>query len=140
MDVTKTVTKIIYRIEPNPEGGFIARPSGQPGDPAMEPIVGATREEVQQKIEAKLTELIQQQMPTMFKLGGINVTVNRKGITTQSAFGKTITTRQETLPPGSDLMNVSAPIVPSSSGGTMLRVLAFLIGLILVYVFFVVRR
>lgn len=142
MEITKTITKVMYRIEPKPGGGFIARAdTDQSSGQAMEPIEAATQEELQQKIEAKMTELIQQQMPTIFKLGGIDVAVNRKvNITTQSASGKTITSRQEALPPGSDLVNLSAPIVPSTTGGTMLRVLAVLIVLILVYAFFLAHR
>lgn len=135
----------MYRIEPRPGGGFIARPEANRSDgQTMEPIEAATQEELQQKIEAKMTELLQQQVPNIFKLGGIDlfklVGTDTKldgkiNITTQSVSGKTITTRHD-APPGSDVLNVSTPIVPSSSGGTMLRVLAVLIVLILLYAFF----
>lgn len=100
----------------------------------MEPIEGATREEIQQKIEAKLTELIEQQFPTSFKFGGLNLILNKKiELTTQTGSGKLIT-RRENL--GDDVVNAPVPIVPSSSGGTMLRVIAVLIALILIYAFF----
>ena len=47
----KHLTKIIYRIEPKPEGGgFIARAA----DPAVPPIEAPTREELQQKIQAEI--------------------------------------------------------------------------------------
>ena len=39
----------------------------------MEVIEGATTEELQQKIQAKLTEIIDQQLPTSLKLGGLNI-------------------------------------------------------------------
>lgn len=135
MEIKNATTKFMYWIEPKPEGGFIARPSGgQPGAPAMEPIEGATREEIQQKIEAKLTELIEQQFPTSFKFGGLNLILNKKiELTTQTGSGKLIT-RRENL--GDDVVNAPVPIVPSSSGGTMLRVIAVLIALILIYAFF----
>jgi len=45
----KRVSKIIYRIEPKPEGGFIARAA----DPSVEPLEAPTREELQQKIKAR---------------------------------------------------------------------------------------
>ena len=139
MEIKNTTTNFIYWIEPKPEGGFIARPSGAtPDGAAMEAIEGATREEVQQKIQAKLTELIEQQFPSSFKFGGLNMIVNKKiELTTQTGSGQLIT-RQENL--GDGIVNAPTPIVPSSSGGTILRVVAFLIALILIYVFFIVRR
>jgi hypothetical protein len=104
----------------------------------MEPIEGATSEEIQQKIQAKIPELIEQQMPTLFKLGGLNITVNKEiNLTTRTSSGQLVT-RQENL--GNGLVNAPVPIVPSSSGGTMLRVIAVLIALLLAYVFFVARR
>lgn len=46
----KHLTKITYRIEPKPEGGFIARPA----DPGVPPLEAPTREELLQKIQAKI--------------------------------------------------------------------------------------
>jgi uncharacterized membrane protein len=139
MEVKNTTTKVMYWIEPKPGGGFIARPSGAKLEgSAMETIEGATREEVQEKIQAKITELIQQEMPAFFKFGGLNVMLNKKiSLTTRTSSGQLIT-RQENL--GDDVVNAPVPIVPSSSGGTMLRVIAILIALLLAYAFFVVRR
>lgn len=135
MEVKNATTNFTYWIEAKPEGGFIARPSGAlPDGSAMETIEGATREEVQEKIQAKLTELIEQQFPTAFKFGGLNLLLNKKvSWTTQTSSGQ-IVKPQENL--GDNVVNAPVPIVPSSSGGTMLRVIAVLIGLILFYVFF----
>jgi hypothetical protein len=70
----RTVTKISYRMEEKPEGGFIARP----GDPAMGVIEGATREEVQQKLNQKMGAMIGQQLPNVFgDSNEIKVTTNR---------------------------------------------------------------
>jgi len=70
----RTVTKISYRIDEKPGGGFIARP----GDPAMDVIEGATREEVQQQIDQKMGALIGQQLPNVFgDSNEIKVTTNR---------------------------------------------------------------
>jgi len=139
MEIKNATTKFMYWIEPKPGGGFIARPSGATSDgSAMETIEGATREEVQEKIQAKITELIEQEMPTLFKFGGFDLILNKKiELTTQTGSGQLIT-RQENL--GDGVVNAPTPIVPSSSGGTMLRVIAFLIALIFIYVFFIVRR
>ena len=139
MKIKNTTTKFMYWIEPKPDGGFIARPSGaKPDGSAMETIEGATREEVQEKIQAKLTEVMEQQMPALFKLGGFNLIINKKiNLTTQNSSGQVVT-RQESL--GDDVVNAPVPIVPSSSGGTMLRVIAILIALLLAYAFFVVRK
>jgi hypothetical protein len=50
MEIKRLVQECVYRIEPKPEGGFIARAS----DPNVPPLEAATREELQQKIQAKL--------------------------------------------------------------------------------------
>ena len=50
----KRLTKISYRLEPNPDGGFIARAT----DPAIPPIMASTREELLKKLqEQTATEL-----------------------------------------------------------------------------------
>jgi|SRR5215469_2193356 len=54
MDTKTITTKFRYRIEPKPEGGFIARAE----EGSAETLEGATREEVQQKIDDKLTVLV----------------------------------------------------------------------------------
>lgn len=48
MEIKRLVSKYVYRIEPTPEGGFIARAS----DPNVPPLEAATRTELQQKIQA----------------------------------------------------------------------------------------
>jgi hypothetical protein len=60
---TKKITSFTYHIEQKPGGGFIARSD----DPQMETLEGATEQEVEQKIGAKVTGVISQQMP--FGLG-----------------------------------------------------------------------
>jgi hypothetical protein len=52
-------TRFLYRIEPKPEGGFIARSK----DPSVPPIEGATREEIDQKIQAGITATLAAQFP-----------------------------------------------------------------------------
>ena len=131
-----SVTKFVYRIEPNPAGGFIARPS----DPSLEPIEGATREEVQQKIQAKITEMIQSQLPTELKLGPLNVKINRK---------VTVTTRSTTtpdanvqLPSAQNLatQNTLDATAPSSETiSTILRVTAGVLAL-LTLMYFLLRH
>jgi hypothetical protein len=50
MEIKRLVSKYVYRIEPKPEGGFIARAS----DPSVPSIEAATREELQQKIQSTI--------------------------------------------------------------------------------------
>lgn len=62
MEIKKTMN-LSYHIEEKPGGGYIAHPS----DPQMETFEGATEEEIEAKIGAKVTGMISQQMP--FGLG-----------------------------------------------------------------------
>ena len=59
MDIQTITKKYAYKIEPKPEGGFIARPS----DPTVPPIEGATREEVQRKIRETVLAGLSQAFP-----------------------------------------------------------------------------
>lgn len=59
MEIKNLIQRYAYRIEPKPEGGFIARAT----DPTVPPIEAATREEVQQKIQAKLLSELGEKFP-----------------------------------------------------------------------------
>jgi hypothetical protein len=59
MELKHLVQRCVYRIEPKPEGGFIARAT----DPSVPPIEAATREEVQKKIQAKLVAALGEAFP-----------------------------------------------------------------------------
>jgi hypothetical protein len=48
MEIKHLAAKYVYRIEPKPEGGFIARAT----DPNVPPLEAATRDELQQKIQS----------------------------------------------------------------------------------------
>ena len=48
MEINRLVSKYVYRIEPKPGGGFIARAS----DPSVPAIEASSREELQQKIQS----------------------------------------------------------------------------------------
>jgi len=50
MEIKHLVSKYVYRIEPKPEGGFIARAS----DPNIPAIEAATREDLQHKIQSTI--------------------------------------------------------------------------------------
>jgi len=50
MEIKHLVSKYVYRIEPKPEGGFIALAS----DPSVPSIEAATREELQKKIQSTI--------------------------------------------------------------------------------------
>lgn len=59
MELKRLITQFVYRIEPKPEGGFIARAS----DPNVPPLEAPTREELQQKIQATITAGLAAQFP-----------------------------------------------------------------------------
>ena len=59
MELKKLLTQFVYRIEPKPEGGFIARPS----DPNLPPLEAPTREELQRKIQANIASSLANEFP-----------------------------------------------------------------------------
>jgi hypothetical protein len=61
MELKKLIQQFTYRIEPKPEGGFIARCT----DPTVPPLEAPTREELQQQIQARLQSVLQQKFPGM---------------------------------------------------------------------------
>jgi len=68
MEINRTISKVIYRIEPKPDGGFIARSS----DPAMPPLEASTREELQRKVLAAINATLGAEFP------GLNRPVQNK--------------------------------------------------------------
>jgi hypothetical protein len=74
MEISHSEYKFSFHIEPKPEGGFIARPS----DPSAQPIEGATREEVEEKVRTKITQIVGAQLPgftAMLNIGGADVKI-----------------------------------------------------------------
>src|SRR2546427_8856862 len=59
MELKRIITKFIYRIEPKPEGGFIAHAS----DPSIPPLEAPTRLELQQKIQANISAALAAEFP-----------------------------------------------------------------------------
>lgn len=59
MDLKSLVTHFAYRIEPKPEGGFIAHAS----DPSVPPLEAPTREELQQKIQQNIFSALSAEFP-----------------------------------------------------------------------------
>jgi hypothetical protein len=59
MQLKHLVQRCVYRIEPKAEGGFIARAS----DPTVPPLEAATKEELQQLIQAKLMAALGEAFP-----------------------------------------------------------------------------
>ena len=59
MDIKRLITHFTYRIEPKPGGGFIAHAT----DPAVAPLEAATREELQQKIQANIAAALAVEFP-----------------------------------------------------------------------------
>ena len=59
MELKRLVTQFTYRIEPKPEGGFIAHAS----DPNIPPLEAPTRDELQQKIQATIMAGLAEKFP-----------------------------------------------------------------------------
>ena len=59
MELKRLISHFTYRIEPKPEGGFIAHAS----DPAVPPLEAATRQELQQKIQANIAAALAAEFP-----------------------------------------------------------------------------
>ncbi|HYY68723.1 MAG TPA: hypothetical protein VE734_03240, partial [Terriglobales bacterium] len=59
MELKRLINHFTYRIEPKPEGGFIAHAS----DPAAPAIEAVTREELQQKIQANIAASLASEFP-----------------------------------------------------------------------------
>ncbi|HZS28728.1 MAG TPA: hypothetical protein VFB76_15985 [Candidatus Angelobacter sp.] len=139
METKRTTTRFSYRIEEKPGGGFIARST----DPGAEPLEGETREEVMRNVEAKISAIIGEQLPS-FKFGGVNLTAKAKvNVTHQTRFGASADQASQTdfsqpgLPQSIDSMGPIMRGNRSDPMGLILRVLAALIGVAaLIYFFF----
>ena len=59
MELKRLISHFTYRIEPKPEGGFIAHPS----DPTVPPLEASTRKELQQKIQANIGAALAAEFP-----------------------------------------------------------------------------
>ena len=59
VDLKRIISTFTYRIEPQPQGGFIAHAS----DPSLPPLEAPTREELQQKIQANIGAALAKEFP-----------------------------------------------------------------------------
>jgi hypothetical protein len=59
MELKRLITHFTYRIEPKPEGGFIAHAT----DPTIPPLEAPTREELQRKIQATIATCLASEFP-----------------------------------------------------------------------------
>jgi len=59
MDLKRLFAQVVYKIETKPEGGFIARAT----DPSVLPLEAPTREELQEKIQQKMLDVISDEFP-----------------------------------------------------------------------------
>jgi hypothetical protein len=127
-------SKFSYRIEPKPDGGFIATSS----DPGMSPLEGATREEVQQKIEATITDMIGK-LPAIFTLGNLTVRLNSNiNLTTRTQSNpQTGTDVVSNSPAQSPMLSSDSPIIPERNSSWFLRAFVGVIAMaVLIYFFY----
>lgn len=127
---TKARTKkiISYHIEAKPDGGFV----GYPSDSALGIVEGATREEIQQKIEGVLAELLRERGPHP-EFGNVRVSVDRK---VNFVSGKEAEQLLDRLQMGNNApLPTPPPIAPESSGKILRFVIAVVVVLGLLYYF-----
>jgi len=145
MDTKTITTKFRYRIEPKPGGGFVARAEEGPA----ESIEGATREEVQQKIDDKLTLIFGEMLHndkltqmvgemlhdhkkvggTEFKLGGAQIRVNVTSTSSTNRLSK------PSVPSAGDLATTPSaePQFESSNKSWLVIALLVALGAVLMY-------
>jgi hypothetical protein len=70
MDLKRLITQFTYRIEPKPEGGFIAHAS----DPKIAPLEAPTREELQRKIQENIASSLAAEFP------GLKLPLDNQGL------------------------------------------------------------
>lgn len=61
MDLKRLLSQFAYKIEPKPEGGFIARAT----DPSVPPLEASTREELQHMIQEKVFSALAAEFPQL---------------------------------------------------------------------------
>ena len=124
-NIKTTTTKLTYRIEEKPGGGFISRCD----DSSAETFEGATREEVQQKIDDKLLAMLGDFLHHRVKIGDVAAKLD---------FTEKVTTTVSTSKP-SQTVPENAALATSEprfeSTGSLWRWIALLIaiGAILLY-------
>jgi hypothetical protein len=130
-NVAKTIKpissrKMSYRIEAKPGGGFV----GYPSDPALGTVEGATGEEIQQKIEGVVAELLRKRA-SQLEFGDVKVSVDRK---VKFVSGKEAEQLLERLQEGNNApLPTPPPIAPESSGKILRFVIAVVVALALLY-------
>lgn len=72
MEFKRLITQFTYRIEPKPEGGFVAYPS----EANMPPLEAPTREELRQKIQARIMQGLGAQFQGLSASGNQEVKFN----------------------------------------------------------------
>jgi hypothetical protein len=121
MTISESHFEFSFKIEPKPEGGFIGRSE----DPAIT-LEGATREEVEEKIRAKIAEITGTNLANALPLdklgaGAVNVQIQKK---CAFAFKKPGEPQSVDEPAGQPGSLTSAPIEPSGiSLATVVKVL-----------------
>src|SRR5579863_4140161 len=95
MHVNKAVTRLAYRIEEKPEGGFIAR-SDQPG---MEAVEGATREEVVKKLEDLLVRQagVPEGLNNLLGATGLNLKISKSLTVARANADQALTSEEQKI-------------------------------------------
>jgi hypothetical protein len=74
MDLKRIISTFTYRIEPKPQGGFIAHAN----DPSLPPLEAPTRMELQQKIQANIGAALAKEFPGLNLPAGNSASGNKE--------------------------------------------------------------
>ena len=111
MEIKTSTTKFRYRIEPKPGGGFIARAE----EGSAENLEGVTREELQQKIDDKLTALVGDMLHNDKLAGMVGEVLQKRGIGGVNVKVNVTTNSSKSLPSQPAISATSTPSLAQSS-------------------------
>lgn len=135
METKHSETKWAYKIEPKLDGsGFVAKPN----DPSQESIEGATREEVEEKLRAKLMEMVGAQVKAglgglgFLNIPGVTVKVNRRvNVTSKKDVVRDVASNLGFLTSKSTSETAPPPIEPTTYEPTNWKLIAAVLGVAL---------
>ena len=137
MEIKTSTTKFRYRIEPKPGGGFIARAEEGPA----ETLEGVTQEELQQKIDRKVTALVGGMLHNDKLAGMVGELLQKRGIDGFDVKVNVTTNSPKGLPSqpgiptqGLGVARSSEPRFESSNKSWIVIALLVAIGAMLLYI------
>jgi hypothetical protein len=134
MGISESHFKFSFRIEAKPEGGFIGRSE----DPAIT-LEGATREEVEEKIRAKVAEITGVNLAALpaekLGAGAVNVEIRKK-----FAFSLKKTGEKQIADASSGQLDGATPAPIEPSGISPTTLIKVLVAVVVLLILLLLRR